>query len=93
MGIVSKHIDDVEALGEVGSVNLERIAKAIARDRSLWVFHLYWNDECGVDGMLMSCGIVQDERERQTPIRRRQYHSNALRRNQYASLPLSSLSH
>ncbi|KAI0825428.1 hypothetical protein BC629DRAFT_715 [Irpex lacteus] len=35
VGIVSKHIDDVEALGEVGSVNLERIAKAIARDRSL----------------------------------------------------------
>ena len=33
--IISKHIDDVEALGDIGSVNLDKIAKAIAKDRSL----------------------------------------------------------
>lgn len=59
MGIVSRCIDDVEALGEVGSVNLERIAKAIARDRSLYVrvfLSSCWKS--GVVGMvLMMCGL------------------------------------
>ena len=29
------HIDDVEALGDIGSMNMDEIAKAIAKDRSL----------------------------------------------------------
>ncbi|KIP02584.1 hypothetical protein PHLGIDRAFT_130667 [Phlebiopsis gigantea 11061_1 CR5-6] len=33
--IISKHIDDIEALGDIGSMNMDRIAKAIAKDRSL----------------------------------------------------------
>ncbi|GJE90230.1 RNI-like protein [Phanerochaete sordida] len=33
--VVSSHIDDVEALGDIGSMNLDSIAKAIAKDRSL----------------------------------------------------------
>ncbi|KAI0339480.1 RNI-like protein [Trametopsis cervina] len=33
--VISGHIDDVEALGDIGSMNLDRIAKAIAKDRSL----------------------------------------------------------
>lgn len=35
--IVSRHIDDVEALGDIGSMNMDRIAKAIAKDRGLCV--------------------------------------------------------
>ena len=35
--IISKHIDDIEALGDIGSMNMDRIAKAIAKDRSLYV--------------------------------------------------------
>ncbi|KII89521.1 hypothetical protein PLICRDRAFT_175696 [Plicaturopsis crispa FD-325 SS-3] len=33
--IITRHIDDVEALGDIGAVNLDEIAKAIARNRSL----------------------------------------------------------
>ena len=33
--VVSQHIDDVEALGDIGGMNLDHIAKAIAKDRSL----------------------------------------------------------
>ncbi|KIK26740.1 hypothetical protein PISMIDRAFT_675667 [Pisolithus microcarpus 441] len=33
--LVSKHIDDIEALGNIGSVNMEEIAKALAKNRSL----------------------------------------------------------
>jgi DNA repair protein RAD7 len=32
---VSKHIDEVEALGDLGTLNLQEIAKAIAKNRSL----------------------------------------------------------
>ncbi|KAJ3554125.1 hypothetical protein NM688_g3267 [Phlebia brevispora] len=35
VSIISLHIDDVEALGDIGSLNMTEIAKAIARDRSL----------------------------------------------------------
>ncbi|KAH8830465.1 hypothetical protein DL96DRAFT_944407 [Flagelloscypha sp. PMI_526] len=33
--VVSKHIDEVEALGDLGTLNLQEIAKAIAKNRSL----------------------------------------------------------
>ncbi|KAJ2984696.1 hypothetical protein NUW54_g10414 [Trametes sanguinea] len=33
--VISKHIDDVEALGDIGSMNLDEIAKALAKNRSL----------------------------------------------------------
>ncbi|KAM6501016.1 RNI-like protein [Amanita muscaria] len=33
--LITKHIDDVEALGDIGAVNLEAIAKALAKNRSL----------------------------------------------------------
>ena len=33
--VISMHIDDVEALGDIGSMNMDEIAKAIAKDRSL----------------------------------------------------------
>ncbi|KAI9462529.1 hypothetical protein F5148DRAFT_220911 [Russula earlei] len=33
--IISKHIDDVEALGDVGSANLDKIIRALCRNRSL----------------------------------------------------------
>ncbi|PSR79176.1 hypothetical protein PHLCEN_2v7147 [Hermanssonia centrifuga] len=33
--VISRHIDDVEALGDIGSMNLDEIAKAISKDRSL----------------------------------------------------------
>ncbi|EKM54908.1 uncharacterized protein PHACADRAFT_259073 [Phanerochaete carnosa HHB-10118-sp] len=33
--VISQHIDDVEALGDIGSMNVDQIAKAIAKDRSL----------------------------------------------------------
>lgn len=33
--VVTKHIDDVEALGDIGGLNMDEIAKAIAKDRSL----------------------------------------------------------
>jgi DNA repair protein RAD7 len=34
--LISKHIDDVEALGDLGSANMEAIAKAICRNRTLY---------------------------------------------------------
>lgn len=37
VAIVSRHIDDVEALGDIGSMSMDKIAKAIAKDRSLYV--------------------------------------------------------
>ncbi|CDO77781.1 hypothetical protein BN946_scf185041.g13 [Trametes cinnabarina] len=33
--VISKHIDDVEALGDIGGMNLDEIAKALAKNRSL----------------------------------------------------------
>ncbi|KIJ63432.1 hypothetical protein HYDPIDRAFT_113447 [Hydnomerulius pinastri MD-312] len=33
--LIGKHIDDVEALGDIGSVNMDEIAKALARNRCL----------------------------------------------------------
>ncbi|KAH9970354.1 RNI-like protein [Lactifluus volemus] len=33
--IISKHINDVEAFGDIGSVNLDRIIRALCRNRSL----------------------------------------------------------
>ena len=33
--VITKHIDDVEALGDIGNMNVDEIAKAIAKDRSL----------------------------------------------------------
>ncbi|KAI6129766.1 RNI-like protein [Pisolithus croceorrhizus] len=33
--LVSKHIDDIEALGNIGSVNMDEISKALAKNRSL----------------------------------------------------------
>ncbi|KAH9031849.1 RNI-like protein [Lactarius hengduanensis] len=33
--VVSKHINDVEAFGDIGSVNLDRIARVLCRNRSL----------------------------------------------------------
>ncbi|KDQ59948.1 hypothetical protein JAAARDRAFT_127128 [Jaapia argillacea MUCL 33604] len=33
--IISRHIDEVEMLGDIGSVNLDEIAKSLARNRSL----------------------------------------------------------
>lgn len=33
--ILTQYIDDVESLGDIGSVNLEAIAKAMAKTRSL----------------------------------------------------------
>ena len=41
--VISKYIDDIEALGDIDSVNLDRIAKAIAKDRSLSVLLLCMN--------------------------------------------------
>ena len=35
MQLISKHINDVEALGDIGGINLDEIAKALARNRSL----------------------------------------------------------
>lgn len=33
--LISKHIDDVEALGDIGSVNMDEISKALGKSRSL----------------------------------------------------------
>ncbi|KAL6308529.1 RNI-like protein [Sparassis latifolia] len=33
--LISEHINDVEALGDIGSINMDLIAKAISRNRSL----------------------------------------------------------
>ena len=33
--LISCHIDDVEALGDIGSLNLDEISKSLARNRSL----------------------------------------------------------
>ncbi|KAF9218763.1 RNI-like protein [Gyrodon lividus] len=33
--LIGKHIDDVEALGDIGSVNMDEIAKSLARNRGL----------------------------------------------------------
>ena len=33
--LISKHIDDVEALGDIGLVNMDEIAKALAKNRGL----------------------------------------------------------
>ncbi|KAI0669355.1 RNI-like protein [Trametes maxima] len=33
--VISKHIDDVDALGDIGSMNIDEITKAMAKNRSL----------------------------------------------------------
>ncbi|OCH84255.1 RNI-like protein [Obba rivulosa] len=33
--VISKYIDDVEALGDIGSINMDELAKSLARNRSL----------------------------------------------------------
>ncbi|RPD55372.1 RNI-like protein [Lentinus tigrinus ALCF2SS1-7] len=33
--VISKHIDDVEALGDIGTMNMDQIAKALSNNRSL----------------------------------------------------------
>lgn len=35
--VISKHIDDVEALGDIGSMNVDEIAKALSKSRRLYV--------------------------------------------------------
>jgi DNA repair protein RAD7 len=37
--VISKNIDDIEAFGEIGHINMENIAKVLARNRSLFVVH------------------------------------------------------
>ncbi|KAF8638840.1 hypothetical protein AX17_001898 [Amanita inopinata Kibby_2008] len=45
--LITKHIDDVEALGDIGTVNMEAIAKALAKNRCLTPenVHLFYNTE------------------------------------------------
>ncbi len=38
--VISNHIDDVEALGDIGTMNMDEIAKALSNNRSLCVLHL-----------------------------------------------------
>jgi len=33
--LITEHIDDVEALGDIGALNTEAIARALSRNRSL----------------------------------------------------------
>jgi len=33
--LISRYIDDVEALGDIGSVNMDEIAKALSKNRGL----------------------------------------------------------
>ena len=33
--MISRHINDVEALGDIGAVNMTEISKAISKNRSL----------------------------------------------------------
>jgi len=35
--IIGKHIGDVEALGDIGAVNLDAISKILAKQRGLYV--------------------------------------------------------
>ncbi|KAI0365137.1 RNI-like protein [Pilatotrama ljubarskyi] len=45
--VISKHIDDVEALGDIGTMNMDEIAKALAKNRSLTADNamLFYNAE------------------------------------------------
>ncbi|KAF8635566.1 hypothetical protein AX15_000216 [Amanita polypyramis BW_CC] len=45
--LIAKHIDDVEALGDIGAMNMEVIAKALAKNRSLTPenAHLFYSVE------------------------------------------------
>ncbi|KAF5344081.1 hypothetical protein D9758_008903 [Tetrapyrgos nigripes] len=47
INIVSKHIDDIEAFGDIGALNMESISKAISRNRSLTSenVHLFYGAE------------------------------------------------
>ena len=38
--VVTQYIDDVESLGDLNALNVEAIAKAMARNRSLYVYSL-----------------------------------------------------
>ena len=35
--LITKHIDDVEALGDIGTINMDAISKALSKARSLYV--------------------------------------------------------
>ena len=35
--LITKHIDDVEALGDIGTINMDAISKALSKNRSLYV--------------------------------------------------------
>ena len=35
--LITKHIDDVEALGDIGAINMDAISKALSKNRSLYV--------------------------------------------------------
>ncbi|PFH53518.1 hypothetical protein AMATHDRAFT_187532 [Amanita thiersii Skay4041] len=54
--IVTKHIEDVEALGDIGAVNMEAIAKALAKNRCLTPdnAHLFFSVE-NVNLVLYDC--------------------------------------
>jgi DNA repair protein RAD7 len=38
--LITNHIDDVEALGDIGALNMEAISKALSKNRGLYVSHL-----------------------------------------------------
>lgn len=35
--VVSRHIDDIDAFGDIGALNMDAINKAISKNRSLYV--------------------------------------------------------
>ena len=44
--LITKHINDIEALGDIGGLNMEAIAKALAKNRSLCVCSLVHLHPC-----------------------------------------------
>lgn len=45
--VITRHIDDVEALGDIGSINKDELAKALSRNRSLTAenAHLFYDTQ------------------------------------------------
>jgi len=39
--LITKHINDIDALGDIGTMNVEAIAKALSKNRGLYVHKFY----------------------------------------------------
>jgi len=68
--LISDHINDVEALGDIGTINLEAVAKALSKNRSLYVPSVPFQDSRHL--------LYQDIRKRASFLQPSKYHTDVV---------------